>query len=362
MRIGIPKEIKSQEYRVAATPTCVAAYVSDGHAVVVERGAGAGAGFADDTYQAAGATLVASAADVWQAADMIIKVKEPLPSEYPYLRSDQLLFTFLHLAAVPALAETLVKQSVSAVAYETITDIHGRLPCLVPMSAIAGRLSVQEGAKYLEKPFGGRGVLLAGVPGAPRGRVLVLGGGMVGTQAAKMAIGLGADVTIVELAQRRLYELDDLFFGRAELLQASEATIGDALTQADLVVGAVLVPGAAAPKLVRREHLSTMKPGAVIVDVAVDQGGCAETTHPTTHEEPTFEVDGVQHYCVANMPGAVPLTSTLALTAATLPYGRRLAKLGLEAALAADSGLRDGLNAHQGAIVHPAVAEALAKA
>ena len=344
---------------MAATPACVAAYVAAGHQVLVQASAGAGVGMSDADYVAAGATVLPTAHEVWERAEMVIKVKEPLPDEFGYLRPGLLLFTFLHLAAVPDLTRALLKEAVSAVAYETIVDNHGRLPCLVPMSAIAGRLSVQEGAKYLERPFGGRGVLLAGVPGAPRGNVVILGGGMVGTQAAKMAVGLGANVTIVELAQRRLYELDDLFAGRAQLLQASAHAIAESLKAADLVVGAVLVPGAAAPKLIRHEHLKQMQEGAVIVDVAVDQGGCAETTRPTTHHEPVFTVEGVQHYCVTNMPSAVARTATLALASATLPYGLKLANLGLEAAMAADEGLRKGLNTKDGAITHPAVAAAL---
>lgn len=357
MRIGIPREIKSQEYRVAATPSCVATYVSDGHVVHVERGAGLGAGYTDAEYQAAGARLESDVEAVWRA-DMVVKVKEPLPQEFDYLRPGLLLFGYLHLAAAKALTAELLKRAVSGVAYETITDRRGQLPCLLPMSAIAGRLSIQAGARSLERPTGGRGILLGGVPGVAKGHVLILGGGTVGTQAATMALGLGASVTIVDQSQARLYELDQQFGGRLQTLHSSDAAVAECLMKADLTVGAVLIPGAMAPKLVRRQHLSTMREGSVLVDVAVDQGGCAETTRPTTHDAPTFVVDGVIHYCVANMPAAVARTSTAALTAVTLPYGRRLAALGVDRAMSADEGLRGGLNTHLGKITHPAVADA----
>lgn len=358
MRIGVPKEIKNREYRVGATPDCVRAYVKAGHTVLVQRGAGAGSGYDDDAYWGAGAVFVETPEELYGAAEMIVKVKEPLASEYPLLRPGQLLYAYLHLAAVPELARVLVDRGVSAVAYETIQLADRSLPCLVPMSAIAGRLSIQQGAKYLERAFGGRGVLLGGVPGVPRGRVAVIGGGTVGTHAARMAVGLGADVTILDVSQKRLYELDDLFAGRAQTLVASDANVERALAASDLVIGAVLVPGAAAPRMIRREHLKMMLPGALIVDVAVDQGGCAETTRATSHDDPVYAVDGILHYAVPNMPAAVARTSTLALTATTLPYGLILAG-GLDAAIALRPELKLGLNVHDGAVVHPVVANAL---
>jgi alanine dehydrogenase len=359
MQVGIPKEIKNREYRVAATPDCARAYVRAGHSVLVQRGAGEGAGFDDDAYRAAGASLASDASEVFARSQMIVKVKEPLPPEYALLRPEHLLFTYLHLAAVPDLADALTRSGCTAIAYETIQLADGSLPCLTPMSAIAGRLAIQEGAKYLERPYGGRGVLLGGVPGVQRGKVLILGGGVVGTHAAKMAVGLGADVTILDLSARRLGELDDLFQGRVQTLYSNDANLERSLAQADLVVGAVLVPGASAPRLIRREHLKTMLPGALIVDVAVDQGGCVETTRATTHDEPIYTVDGVLHYAVPNMPAAVARTSTLALTSVTLPYGLLLAERGVEGAVAARPELRLGLNAAGGAIVNPAVAAAL---
>jgi alanine dehydrogenase len=360
MKIGIPKEIKNREYRVAATPDCVRAYVAQGHSVVVQQDAGLGAGFENAEYEAAGAKLLPDAASVWSFADMIVKVKEPLASEYDLMKSGQLLYTYLHLAAVPELAVALTRQRVTAVAYETIEMTDGTLPCLVPMSAIAGRLSVQEGAKYLEKPYGGRGVLLGGVPGVERGKVVVIGGGVVGTHAAKMAVGLGADVTILELSHRRLAELDDLFGGRVQTLHSNEGNLVKSLAQADLVIGAVLVTGARAPKLIRREHLRRMLPGSLIVDVAIDQGGCAETTRATTHDEPIYEVDRVLHYAVPNMPAAVARTSTLALTSTTLPYGLLFAARGFDGAAALKPELLRGLNVAAGKVTHPVVAAALA--
>ncbi|MEY4576576.1 MAG: hypothetical protein RL701_1279 [Pseudomonadota bacterium] len=359
MRVGIPKEIKNREYRVSATPDCVRAYRRAGHDVFVQNGAGLGAGFEDAAYEQAGAQLLPDAASVWGSAEMIVKVKEPLREEYDLLQAGQLLFTYLHLAAVPELAETLMRKHVTAVAYETIEMPDRSLPCLTPMSAIAGRLAVQEGAKYLERPYGGRGVLLGGVPGVQRGRVVILGGGVVGTHAAKMAVGLGADVTILELSQKRLGELDDLFGGRVQTLVSNEGNVARSLAQADLVIGAVLLTGARAPKLIRREHLSTMLPGSLIVDVAIDQGGCAETIHATTHDEPIYTVEGVLHYAVPNMPAAVARTSTLALTSTTLPYGLLLAERGYEAAAKAKPELTHGLNIAAGRITHPAVANAL---
>jgi alanine dehydrogenase len=357
MIIGIPREIKASEFRVGATPACVAAYRRDGQRVLVERGAGLGAGFTDAEYAAAGAELLDDADALFGAAEMIVKVKEPVPEEYARLRRGQLLFTYLHLAAAPALTELLLEREVDAVAYETIQLADGSLPCLLPMSAIAGRLAPQEGAKYLERPFGGRGVLLGGVPGVAPARVTILGGGVVGSHAAEVALGFGAQVCVLEQAQRRMYELQARFGARLQTLYASEDNLARCLAQSELVIGAVLVPGAAAPKLIRREHLSSMLPGSVLVDVAVDQGGCAETTRPTTHLDPVFEVGGVQHYCVANMPAAVSRTATLALTGATLPYGRMLASLGLDRAIAARPELGPGLNTRAGVLLNPAVAQ-----
>jgi alanine dehydrogenase len=359
MRIGVPKEIKNREYRVAVTPDCTRRYVAAGHDVLVERGAGSGAGFEDAAYLAAGARIAADIAEVYGRAEMIVKVKEPLAAEYDLLRPGQLLFTYLHLAAAPGLPEALLRKRVTAVAYETIQLEDGSLPCLTPMSAIAGRLAVQEGAKYLEKAYGGRGVLLGGVPGVQRGKVVIVGGGVVGTHAAKMAVGLGADVTILELSARRLAELDDLFGGRVQTLFSNEGNVGRSLAQADLVIGAVLIPAAAAPRVIRREHLSRMLPGALIVDVSIDQGGCAETSRPTSHDEPIYEVEGILHYAVPNMPAAVARTSTLALTSTSLPYGLLLADCGFEGAAAIRPELRGGLNAADGKITHAAVAAAL---
>jgi alanine dehydrogenase len=326
---------------------------------MVERGAGAGAGFNDDAYRAAGAVIAADMAEVYARSDMIVKVKEPQPAEYDLLRPGQLLFTYLHLAAASEVADALVRNRVTGVAYETIQLADGSLPCLAPMSAIAGRLAVQEGAKYLECAYGGRGVLLGGVPGVERGKVLVIGGGMVGTHAAKMAVGLGADVTVIDTSAKRLGELDDLFGGRVQTLHAGAGNLVRNLQHADLVIGAVLLPGAAAPKLIQREHLRQMQPGSLIVDVAVDQGGCAETTRATSHDQPIYTVDGVLHYAVPNMPAAVARTSTLALTATTLPYGLLLAERGFEAAAAARPELRPGLNTADGRVTHPVVAAAL---
>ena len=359
MIIGLPKEIKNNEFRVGLTPGAVSAYVQAGHTVLVEQGAGMGSGFADQEYLDAGAQLLEQAAEVWAKADMIVKVKEPIEGEYAYFRKDLILFTYLHLAADAPLTRALLASGVKAVAYETIVAPQGGLPCLAPMSEIAGRMSVQEGAKYLEKTYGGRGVLLAGVPGVERGNVVILGGGNVGTNACKVAVGMGANVTVLDINGRRLAYLDDIFPRQITTLYATRDNIVKAISQADLVVGAVLIPGRSAPKLVRREDLSRMKPGAVIVDVAVDQGGCVETTHATTHDDPTFIIDGVVHYCVANMPGAVARTSTLALVNATLPYGLMLADKGVEAACAADKGLMAGLNCYDGKCTFAGVADAL---
>lgn len=359
MVIGVPKEIKNNEYRVGLTPDGVSAYVQAGHSVLVEQGAGAAIGYSDLEYTEAGAQILDEASAVWRNAEMIIKVKEPIASEYKYFRSDMILYTYLHLAADRPLTEALLNSSVKAIAYETIVGREGGLPCLAPMSEIAGRMSIQEGAKYLEKTFGGRGVLLAGVPGVERGNVVILGGGTVGTNACKIAVGMGANVTILDVSARRLAYLDDIFPKQITTLYSTRENIRKCLSHADLVIGAVLLPGRAAPKLVRREDLSLMKPGAVIVDVAVDQGGCFETTHATTHDDPVFQVDGIVHYCVANMPGAVARTATQALVNATVPYGLELASHGVEAACQADSGLLAGLNCYHGKCTFQGVAEAL---
>jgi len=358
MQIGVVKEIKTHEYRVGLTPDAVRAYVSHGHSLYIEKNAGDGSGFTDGEYEGAGAVILDSAEDVWTSVDMIIKVKEPIASEYKYLRKDLILYTYLHLAADRPLTDALLDSGATAIAYETITDASGGLPCLTPMSEIAGRLSVQEGAKYLEKPFGGRGVLLSGVPGVVPANVLVIGGGIVGTNAAKMAMGLGAKVTVLDLNTNRLRYLDDIFHGNVTTLYSSQGNIEACLPGADLLIGAVLIPGYSAPKLIKKEHLKLMKKGSVIVDVAVDQGGCIETTHPTTHQDPTFTVDGVLHYCVANMPGAVPRTSTLALLNATLGYGLKIADMGVEDAIASDTGLAAGLNCRAGSLTCPGVANA----
>lgn len=355
MRIGIPKEIKTLENRVAMTPGAVESLVRRGHEVLVEQGAGVGSGCADAEYQAAGARLV-SAADAW-GAEMVIKVKEPLAAEYGYLRPGLLLFTYLHLAAADDLTKAMLGSGVTGVAYETVQLADGSLPLLMPMSEVAGRMATQEGAKYLEKPMGGRGILLGGVPGVPPGHVVILGGGVVGINAAKMAAGLGAKVTVLDVNHHRLQYLDDIFHGRVQTLSSTEPNIREIVRTADLLIGAVLIVGAKAPKLVTREMLPTMKEGSVIVDVAVDQGGCVETIHATTHAEPTYVVDGVVHYGVANMPGAVARTSTFALVNQTLPYALKLAEKGL-AALQDDAGLRKGLNTHQGTLTCAAVGQA----
>lgn len=359
MKIGIPKELKRHEYRVGVTPGDVVQYVRAGHRVLIQTGAGDGADFRDEQYRQAGAELLDEPAEIYAAAEMIIKVKEPQAQEYDLFRPGQLLYCYLHLAAGPGLAEALLARRVTAVAYETIELPNGTLPCLAPMSAIAGRLASQEGAKCLEKPAGGRGVLLGGCPGVERGKVGIIGGGAVGTNAARIAVGLGAQVTILDISYKRLAELDEAFNGRLEVLFSTEENIRHILQTCDLVIAAVLIPGASAPKLIRREDLKLMKPGAVIVDVAVDQGGCAETTRPTTHDQPTYTVDGIIHYCVANMPGAVPITSTRALTGVTLPYGLELAASGMKNAIDKNPALRRGVNVHDGNITHPQVAKSL---
>lgn len=359
MIIGVAKEIKNNEFRVGLTPGAVSAYVQAGHTVLVEKGAGLGSGFPDEEYVQAGAQLVERAKEVWDRCQMMVKVKEPIPSEYSYFHEGLILFTYLHLAADEELTHALLNAGVKAVAYETIVGREGGLPCLAPMSEIAGRMSVQEGAKYLEKTYGGRGVLLAGVPGVERGSVVILGGGNVGANACKIAVGMGANVTVLDVNARRLAYLDDIFPRQITTLYSTQDNIQRALAQADVVIGAVLLPGRTTPKLVRREDLALMKPGAVLVDVAIDQGGCIETSHPTTHDDPVFYVDGIVHYCVANMPGAVSRTSTQALVNATLPYGLALAAKGVEGACREDRGLLSGLNCFGGKCTFPGVAEAL---
>jgi alanine dehydrogenase len=358
MLVGVPKEIKPSEFRVGLTPGAVGEYVAHGHHVLVETGAGAGIGAADAAYKSAGATIAPNAAEVFAKAGMIVKVKEPQPAEWRQLRSGQILFTYLHLAADAEQARGLMGSGVTAVAYETVTDAGGRLPLLAPMSEVAGRLSIQAAATALQKATGGRGILLGGVPGVAPGKVVIIGGGVSGMHAAVVAAGIGATVTILDKSLPRLRDLDDIFEGRVVTRYSTRDAIAEEVAGADAVIGAVLVPGAAAPKLVSRAMLATMKPGAVLVDIAIDQGGCFETSHATTHLEPTYVVDGIVHYCVANMPGAVPLTSSAALNNATLPFGLALADKGL-AAIAADPHLRDGLNVHAGKITHKAVAESL---
>ena len=359
MRVGVPKEIKNHEYRVGLTPASVAELVRAGHSVSVQTGAGLGIDFEDSDYVAAGAQIVADAAAVFAASDMIVKVKEPQPSEIALLEPRHLLFTYLHLAADKPQALGLMASGATCIAYETVTAADRSLPLLKPMSEVAGRMSIQVGAHYLEKEQGGRGVLLGGVPGVAPARVAILGGGVSGVNAAQMAVGMRADVTIYDINNARLAELDMFFSNQIKTAYASTAAIAHAVKNAHLVIGAVLVPGAAAPKLVTREMLKTMKRGSVLVDIAIDQGGCFETSHATTHDDPVFEVDGVIHYCVANMPGAVARTSAFALNNATLPFVLKLAKHGAEAAMAADPHLAHGLNVSGGKIRHQAVADAL---
>ncbi len=359
MRVGVPKEIKNHEYRVGLTPPSVAELVSAGHEVIVETQAGAGIDFDDADYQAAGASILPDARAVFAAADMIVKVKEPQASEIALLEPRHLLFTYLHLAADKPQAEGLMRSGATCIAYETVTAPGGGLPLLKPMSEVAGRMSVQVGAHYLEKEQGGRGVLLGGVPGVAPARVAILGGGISGINAAQMAVGMRADVTIYDVNMSRLAELDMFFSSQIKTAYASKAAIAEAVKHASLVIGAVLIPGAAAPKLVTREMLKSMKRGSVMVDIAIDQGGCFETSHATTHEDPVFEIDGVIHYCVANMPGAVARTSAFALNNATLPFAIKLATQGPDAAMKADPHLAAGLNVSDGKIRHHAVAEAL---
>ena len=359
MRIGVPKEIKNHEYRVGLTPAGVRELKAHGHEIWVEKGAGLGIGIADDQYVKAGAKMIGGPAEIFAKAEMIVKVKEPQPKECKMLREGQVLFTYLHLAPDPEQAKALVRSKCVAIAYETVTDARGGLPLLAPMSEVAGRMSIQAGAHALEKAQGGLGVLLGGVPGVVPAEVVVLGGGVVGYNAARVAIGMGAKVTVIDRSVPRLKYLDELFENRLLTLYSTTDAVEQAVSRADLVIGAVLVPGAAAPRLVTRAMLKKMRPGAVIVDVAIDQGGCFETSRPTTHQEPTYVVDGIVHYCVANMPGGVARTSTFALTNATLPYVLALADKGYRKALLDDVQFRDGLNVHHGAVTHKAVAEAL---
>ncbi|HEY0307945.1 MAG TPA: alanine dehydrogenase [Acidobacteriaceae bacterium] len=361
MIIGVPKEIKDHESRVGITPAGVKSLVDAGHKVLVETGAGELSAFPDDEYQSAGAEIVGSAYDTWRLADMVVKVKEPIEKEYTHFREGLVLFTYLHLAPVPTLTEALLTKKVTGIAYETVRDRTGALPLLTPMSEVAGRMSVQVGASYLEKEHGGRGVLLGGVPGVLPGNVVIIGGGIVGTNAAKIALGLGAKVVLVDLNLNRLRELDDIFNGQLHTLASNTYNIARATQEADLVIGGVLIPGAAAPKIVTKEMVSRMRKGAVIVDVAIDQGGCIETARPTTHSDPSYLVDGVVHYCVTNMPAAVPNTSTLALTNATFPYVMKLAKLGAEQAIREDAGIAEGVNTFGGILTYAAVAQAQKK-
>ena len=357
MIIGVPKEIKDHEARVGVTPAGVKALTDAGHKVLVETNAGVLSSFPDADYQDAGAEIVGDAGYVWGKSDMVVKVKEPVEAEYPYFRDGLVLFTYLHLAPIPGLTNKLLESNVIGIAYETVRDRIVTLPLLTPMSEVAGRMSVQVGASYLEKEKGGRGILLGGVPGVPPAHVTIVGGGVVGTNAAKIALGFGAKVTLIDLNLNRLREIDDIFNGRVYTLASNSYNIAHATREADLVIGGVLIPGATAPKIVTRAMVSKMKKGAVIVDVAIDQGGCVETARPTSHSDPSYLVDGVVHYCVTNMPGAVPHTSTLALTNATFPYLLRLANLGAREALKQDPGLADGLNTWLGKLTHRGVAE-----
>lgn len=359
MIIGLAKEIKKQEYRVGLTPMSAKEYVAHGHRVLVEKGAGEGTGFADAEYRNCGCEIVADRRKLFDDAEMIVKVKEPLAEEFGLFHAGQILYTYLHLAADRELTEALLARKVTGVAYETVVESDGSLPLLAPMSQIAGRLSVQEGAKYLEKPFGGRGLLLGGVPGTPRGKVYILGGGVAGSNACRIALGMGADTTVLDVSARRLAEIENIFGSGIKTAYSNPENVEIAVREADLIIGAVLLPGAATPKLVRRNDLGKMKPGAVIVDIAIDQGGCFETSKPTTHTDPVYTVDGVVHYCVANMPGAVSLTSTLALTSVTNRYGLLLADQGVAKALAGSAPLRAGLNCMNGDLTNRAVAESL---
>jgi alanine dehydrogenase len=358
MLIGVPKEVKDHESRVGIVPSGVKALVDAGHKVLVETNAGALSAMPNEDYKQAGAEIVATAAEVWRRGDMVVKVKEPIAREYEHFRENLVLFTYLHLAPLPELTEALLKKKVTGIAYETIRDRSNALPLLTPMSEVAGRMSVQVGATYLEKEHGGRGVLLGGVPGVPPAQVTIIGGGTVGTNAAKIALGMGAIVTMIDVNLNRLREIDDIFNGRVYTLASNAYHIAKSAQHADLLIGGVLIPGAAAPKLLTRPMVTQMKKGAVIVDVAIDQGGCIETAHATTHSDPAYVVDGVVHYCVTNMPAAVPHTSTLALTNATFPYVLKLAQMGPCAAIKSDQGIREGVNTFHGYVTYAAVAEA----
>ncbi|MEK7405714.1 MAG: alanine dehydrogenase [Acidobacteriota bacterium] len=362
MIIGVPKEVKDHETRVGLVPSAVTALREASHRVLVQAGAGEGSSISDQEYEQAGAELLPSAWEVWDGSDLVVKVKEPQLSEYELLRPGLILFTYLHLAPLPDLTDRLLQSGVSAVAYETIREADGSLPLLTPMSEVAGRLAVQIGAVYLEAPNGGRGVLLGGVPGVAPANVVVLGGGVVGTNAARVAFGMGGHVTVIDKNLDRLRQLDDIFSSQVVTLASNAWTVREALRTADLVIGAVLVPGASAPRIVRRDMVAGMKRGAVVVDVAIDQGGCLETSRPTTHTDPVYFVDGVLHYCVPNMPAAVPHTSTLALTNATFPYLHELANKGLERACSEHQAIREGVNTYQGHVTHPGVAESQGRA
>ena len=359
MKIGCVKEIKNNEFRVGLTPDNVRAYVAAGHHVYMEKGAGVGSGFTDNEYVDAGASLIDNAADVWHLVDMMVKVKEPLPEEYPLFREGLILYTYLHLAADKEQADALLAGKVKAVAYETLQEKDRSLPCLAPMSQIAGRLSIQEGAKYLEKKFGGEGILLAGVPGTPKANVVILGGGTVGMNACKIAVGMGANVTILDVNLRRLEELDNMFGAHIQTLVSNDSNVERVVKDADLVIGSVLIPGGSTPKLFKKKYLPEMKDGAVFVDVAIDQGGCGESSHVTTHDDPVYIEEGVVHYCVGNMPGAVPRTSTIALTNATLKYGLQIAEAGLEEACKKSEVITSGVNCYDGKCTNKNVAAAL---
>ncbi len=358
MKIGCVKEIKNNEFRVGLTPDNVKAYVAAGHHVYMEKGAGVGSGFTDNEYVDAGASLIDNAADVWNLVDMIVKVKEPLEEEYPLFHDGLILYTYLHLAADKQQMDALLNGKVKAVAYETLQETDRSLPLLAPMSQIAGRLSIQEGAKYLEKRFGGEGILLAGVPGTPKANVVILGGGTVGMNACKIAVGMGANVTILDVNLKRLEQLDNMFGAHIQTLVSTDSNIERVVREADLVIGSVLIPGASTPKLFKKKYLPEMKNGAVFVDVAIDQGGCGESSHVTTHDDPVYIEEGVVHYCVGNMPGAVPRTSTIALTNATLRYGLQIAEAGLEEACRKSPVICTGVNCYDGKLTNKNVAEA----
>lgn len=358
MKIGCVKEIKNNEFRVGLTPDNVKAYVAAGHHVYMEKGAGTGSGFTDSEYVEAGASLLDNAEDIWKNVDMMIKVKEPLPEEYPFFKEGLILYTYLHLAADQEQTDALLKGKVNAVAYETLQEKDNSLPLLAPMSQIAGRLSIQEGAKYLEKKYGGEGILLAGVPGTPKANVVILGGGTVGMNACKIAVGMGANVTILDINLKRLEELDNRFGSQIQTLVSSDSNVERSVKDADLVIGSVLIPGASTPKLFKKKYLKEMKDGAVFVDVAIDQGGCGESSHVTTHDDPVYTLDGVVHYCVGNMPGAVPRTSTIALTNATVRYGLQIAEAGLEEACRKSHVIATGVNTYEGRLTNENVAAA----